>query len=122
MVFDTALDAAWGHGRLDARSLAMHRAIAEKLRVSPSLIEIAQDNLRRWPAGAGRSQPYLDAWEALLSKPLEELLVLIVEDSERMRAMRQASPFAGVLRPKERWAIYDSFSVGTRNPRGGGDR
>jgi hypothetical protein len=30
---------------------------------------------------------------------LEELLALLVEDSERMTALRQATPFAGVLEP-----------------------
>jgi hypothetical protein len=26
-----------------------------------------------------------------------------------MTAMRQATPFAGILEPKERWAIYERF-------------
>lgn len=101
-----------GHARIDARSLAMHRAIALKLRASPDLLAIARDNLRRWSERAGRSQPYLDAWAEVLARPIEEVLVLIGEDSESMRAMRQASPFAGVLSQKERWEIYDTFAVG----------
>ncbi len=32
------------------------------------------------------------------------------EDSEPMRALRQATPFAGILTPNERWAIYDDFN------------
>jgi hypothetical protein len=28
-----------------------------------------------------------------------------------MTAMRQCSPFAGVLTPRERWAIYDDFAA-----------
>ena len=98
----------------------MHRAIAGKLREAPELIGIAQDNLRRWRSTAGRSAPYLDAWEILLARPVDELLAVIVEDSERMWAMRQASPFAGVLRPQERWRIYYLFAVGTYHSRGGG--
>ena len=111
-----------GHARIDARSLAMHRAIAEKLRAAPELLAIAHDNIRRWSATAGRSQPYLDAWEQLLAKPLEELLELLVQDTEPMRAMRQAAPFAGVLAPKERWAIYDAFATGASHPGSGNDR
>jgi hypothetical protein len=110
-----------GHARIDARSLAMHRAIAEKLRATPELLEIAHDNIRRWSATAGRSQPYLAAWEQLLGKPLEELLELLVQDTEPMRAMRQAAPFAGVLTPKERWAIYDAFATGASDPGSGND-
>lgn len=97
----------------------MHRAIAVKLRASPDLLAIAHDNLRRWSESSGRSQPYLDAWSAVLARPMEELLVLIQEDSESMRAMRQASPFAGVLSPKERWEIYDTFAVGASDSSGG---
>ena len=90
----------------------MYRAVAEKLRKSPELLEIAHDNLQRWSATAGRSQPYLDAWGDLLKLPLEELVVVMVEESEKMTAMRQAGSFAGVLSPKERWDIYDAFAVG----------
>lgn len=82
------------HARVDARSLTMHRAIAEKLRERPELIGIAHENLARWTAG-----------------PLDEVLAVIVEDSERMTAMRQCSPFAGVLDARERWAIYDEFAA-----------
>lgn len=98
-----------GHQRLDARSLALHRAIVDKLRANPSLLAIARDNLERWSQQNGRSQPYFDAWRKLLDEPLEELLRLMVEDSERMTAMRQAAPFAGILTPRERWDIYDRF-------------
>lgn len=97
------------HARVDARSLAMHRAIAEKLRARPELIEIARENLDRWTAG--RSQAYFDAWREILSRPLDEVLAVIVEDSERMTAMRQCTPFAGVLDQRERWAIYDEFAA-----------
>jgi hypothetical protein len=40
---------------------------------------------------------------------LPEVLDLLGEESERMTALRQATPFAGVLTPVERWAIYDEF-------------
>ncbi len=87
----------------------MHRAIADKLRADPALLEIARDNLERWSKTGSASQPYWDAWREILSRPLPEMLELLVEDSERMTAMRQTSPFAGVLEPRERWAIYQAF-------------
>ena len=98
-----------GHQRIDRRSLAMHRAIADKLRANPALMEIAHENLERWSRSMPRSQPYWDAWRELLRRPTEEILARIVEDSERMTALRQTSPFAGVLTPRERWAIYARF-------------
>ena len=101
-----------GHQRIDRRSLALHRAIAEKLREQPALMEIARENLERWSLSGGRSQPYWDAWRELLGRPLPEVLDLLVDPGERMTAMRQATPFAGVLEPAERWAIYERFESG----------
>jgi len=98
-----------GHQRIDRRSLELHRAIAAKLRQCPERIAIALDNLSRWSADLPRSQPYWDAWREILARPLEEVLTLLEEDSERMTALRQATPFAGVLEPKERWAVYSRF-------------
>jgi hypothetical protein len=102
--------AAGGHQRIDQRSLAMHHAIAAKLRADPPLLAIAHENLDRWTKLHGRSSPYWDRWREILKRPLEEVLALMVEDSEKMTAMRQASPFAGILTPQERWAIYDQFA------------
>jgi hypothetical protein len=101
-----------GHQRIDQRSLALHRAIAEKLRADPSLVDVARENLDRWSQGNSRSQPYWDAWRALLNHPIEDVLMSIVEESERMTALRQATPFAAVLSPAERWAIYARFEPG----------
>lgn len=98
-----------GHERIDRRSLALHRAIADKLRADPALLSIAHENLARWLAADVRSLPYRDAWIKILSRPLNEILALMIEESERMTALRQATPFAGILRPAERWAVYARF-------------
>ena len=87
----------------------MHRAIADKLRADPTLVEIARQNLDRWSVENSRSQPYWDAWRDILNGPFEDVLQCMVEGSERMTAMRQATPFAGILAPAERWAIYAQF-------------
>jgi len=98
-----------GHQRIGRRSLELHRAIAAKLRVHPELLDIARDHLARWSAAHGRSQPYWDAWREILNRPLPEILNLLQEESEKMAALRQATPFAGVLEPAERWAVYSRF-------------
>lgn len=100
------------HERIDRRSLAMHRAMAAKLMARPELLEIAHGNIARWMPGAGGSRGYLEAWRAILALPVEEIARVMVEDGERMTAMRQNSPFAGVLTPRERWAIYREFAEG----------
>jgi len=107
-----------GHERIDHRSLALHHAIAEKLRAQPSLLAIARENLERWTAAAGRSTPYLAAWTRILDLPVEDVLKLIEQEGDEMTALRQCSPFAGVLEPKERWAVYARFE---RSPRSPGD-
>jgi hypothetical protein len=101
-----------GHQRIDRRSLALHRAISMKLLAQPELIEIARENLDRWSLARGRSQPYWDAWREILNRPLPEILDLLHEESERMTDLRQATPFAGVLEPAERWAVYERFEAG----------
>jgi hypothetical protein len=99
-----------GHERNDQRSLALHRAIAAKLRANPALLDIARENLERWSEMNSRSQPYFDAWREVLDRPLDEVIDLILDESERMTAMRQTTPFAGVLTPQERWAVYEAFA------------
>ena len=106
------------HDRLENRSLALHRAIAAKLREHPELLRIADENLERWQKMGSRSQPYWDIWRSILALPLEEMLTVIVQDSPRMAELRQSSPFAGVLEPKERWHVYDTFESGTHHPSG----
>jgi hypothetical protein len=106
-----------GHQRIDQRSIALHRAIAGKLRANPELIAIARDNLDRWTPALPRSRPYFDRWREILNRPLAEILELLTEESEPMTALRQATPFAGILEPKERWAIYERFK-----PEGRGSR
>lgn len=100
----------------------MHRAIAAKLLATPGLVAIAHDNLTRWKVSAGRSKPYSDAWVELLAKPIGDLAALIQQDNDFMRAMRQNSPFAGILSPRERWEIYDAFAVGASDSGRGNDR
>lgn len=119
--YDSTMDPG-SHRRLELRSLSMHRAIAAKLRAQPDLVRIARDNLDRWALSAGRSTPYLEEWRRILDLPAGEVASLIEEDSERMTALRQSSPFAGVLTPKERWRIYDAYAIGTYHPGVGHDR
>lgn len=110
------------HDRIERRSLALHRAIAAKLREHPELLSVAADNIERWSRRGGRSQPYLETWREILGLPFSKLLELIEEDSPRMTELRQSTPFAGILDPRERWRIYDSFGAGAHHPRGGNHR
>ena len=110
------------HDRIERRSLELHRAIVVKLREHPERTGIARENLDRWSNTQGRSQPYLDAWREILDLPFEEMLTMIVENGPRMTNLRQSTPFAGVLEPRERWRVYDTFESGTHYPSSRNDR
>jgi len=93
------------HAAAEQRSLELHRAVAERLRSDPALVERARDRVVRWLREGTVARPYGEAWLALLGRPLDELTDFLVEPGERARRMRQTSPFAGALSPRERWGI-----------------
>ncbi len=97
------------HTDITRRSLALHTAIAEKLLADPSLLSIARANIERWSSTSHHSAKYFTRWLEILDLPLAELLIAITSETEEMIELRQSSPFAGVLTPKERWRIYETF-------------
>ncbi len=98
------------HRLLDARSLAMHAVIAEKIQRDPRLLDIARRNLDRWQAKWGdRSPIWVDQWREILKRPRPEIAALLTEPSEAAASLRQSTPFAGVLTPIERRRIYAAF-------------
>lgn len=92
----------------EARSLAYHRVIAERVAADSGRITIARANMVEWGRRRTLSSEYVDRWLALLDGPLPALLAKLVEDSEDARALRQSTPFAGVLDARERRAIHRS--------------
>ncbi|HSI58792.1 MAG TPA: hypothetical protein VLA16_14635 [Ideonella sp.] len=102
------------HQQLDRRSLAMHRLVVDKIRRDPALFERARATLARWRASVCvSSQPYLEEWERSMNQGMEACLALAVEDSQRATALRQSSPFAGVLTHRERFEFLRTWSSGT---------
>jgi hypothetical protein len=92
----------------DAISLALGRAVAAALRARPELVEVARENLRRWSQRNADSPALLacyQRWARVLDGPLEGVCQLLEEDTQRAQLMRPGSPFAGVLSPREVWAI-----------------
>lgn len=101
------------HQDIDRRSLALHRLVADKLRHDPDLFDKVKQTLGRWRVTVcASSQPYLAEWERLADQGLEVCLRMSEEDSERARALRQASPFTGVLTNKERFAFLKTWRAG----------
>jgi hypothetical protein len=94
------------HRLAEERSVAYHRAIAERLRTRPEILERARRRVEGWLA-EGRPAPVVAArWAALLAGDLAALQAFMVERSEQADELRQSSPFAGALSPRERWQIW----------------
>ena len=98
------------HRILDARSLALHCAIVRKIEKNPRLLEIARRNVAAAEAryGAAIGRPWRE-WKAILRRPWAEIATAMTELSERSTALRQSSPFAGILDSTQRKRIYDAF-------------
>jgi len=98
------------HRILDARSLAMHCKIAQKISRDPDLLDKARANLERWSEKAKDPLPqYLHEWREILERPWPEIAEIITSMSEDATRLRSSSPFAGVLSADERNKIYAAF-------------
>lgn len=94
-----------GHRRVEELSLLLHRAVADKLRRNPGVLTKARERVRGWLADGSVHPRYAQAWDHLLALSPAEISDCLVDPGERMRALRQCSPFAGALSPQERWRI-----------------
>ena len=94
-----------GHRTAERRSLAYHQAITARLQSDPALVEQARVRVESWRATDTHSR-WVDAWVTLLDRPLAELCRALVDPGEQMTALRQMTPFAGVLNPRTRWALW----------------
>lgn len=103
---------AGDHLRAEEWSIHLHSLVAEKLRKDPEkVIWKARRNLARMRQLHGEAvQPYVSRWEELLNVPVEDLIATMLSPSQEARDLRQCTPFAGVLAPRERWAAFRAFS------------
>ncbi len=92
---------------IDYFALSYHREMAKHLRERPQAVtNHARLTLSRWrQTGAPGTETYRE-WDAILDDySVEQLIVLITEDSEEAKRLRTASPFVGVLSPERRSGI-----------------
>jgi hypothetical protein len=99
-----------GHRTAERRSLAYHSAIAERLVRDPSILERARARVAGWTAAGEVHPKWSAAWAELLARPSTEICDKLCEPSEHMTALRQVTPFAGVLDSRTRWALWRSVS------------
>jgi hypothetical protein len=98
------------HRLLEARSLAMHAVIAQKIERDPQLLDVPRNNLKRWRARWDEQLPaWHEEWTGIMQRPWSEIAAIITEPSEEGARLRQSSPFPGVLTAVERRRIYEAF-------------
>ena len=95
-----------GHDTADRRSLAYHRAIAERL--DDRLVAEARDRVNRLSAEAHMHPTYAQRWRKILTLPRDRIAEEIAADSQEAHDLRQSSPFAGVLNEHERRKIIET--------------
>jgi hypothetical protein len=94
------------HALAEERSIELHRVVADRLRHDERLLERALERVRGWLQDRAVAEPYARAWLEVLGRPADEVAALLVDTSERARALRQTSPFAGVLDARTRWEVW----------------
>jgi len=103
------------HRRAEARSLALHREVRERIRQRPELLVPIRARVEGWLRDGTVARPYAEAWRELLSRDLDALLEALEDPSERGRDLRQCTPFAGILDPRTRWRILREASEDPRS-------
>ena len=102
----------WSHPWHDQLGLLYHRAMAEKIRGRPELLDIAKSNLRRWFAaepGANPSAARREWLRILETESVEEILRVMTDPTEEGHRRRQSTPFVGILTREEIQAIRRQF-------------
>ena len=94
------------HELAEARSLALHHAVAARLREQPALLDAARARVEAWRRDGSVAPFYASAWADVLAGDLEAVAAALVAPGERATALRQVTPFAGVVDPRTRWQIW----------------
>jgi hypothetical protein len=98
------------HDLQDRCSLALNERVAMALERDPALLKVGADNLARWSRQNADAPSLLACyaeWGAIISRGLCEVVRVLRDTSDEAQRLRQNSPFAGVLTPREVWRIKD---------------
>jgi len=96
----------------ERKSRALHRAIVARIAADPELALVkARRNLQRLRRAdsEGHASGVLDEWAGLLDGPIEPIILAMLADDPWSEHLATSSPFAGLLTPRERWAVLRRF-------------
>ena len=80
------------HRLAEARSLALHREVARRIRESPELLEGVRARVKAWLEDGSVAQSYARAWLEILARDLEQILDALIDPSEHGRDLRGMAP------------------------------
>ncbi len=99
------------HEWIDLVALAMHRAIARKIRRQPRLFKRAWRTLARWEKAKRASPPPLREWKQILRRnDMNAVLRILTRSDDEGQRLRSTAPFCDILTDREVravWARYD---------------
>ena len=111
------------HQWIDLVDLAMHRAIARKIRREPKLYHRARRTLARWQKVKGGCPQPLREWKEILrNNNMATVLRILTRDDDEGQRLRSTAPFCGILTQREIekiWAVYDQPLPGSTGIGGG---
>ncbi|MCB9520187.1 MAG: hypothetical protein H6699_04820 [Myxococcales bacterium] len=95
------------HRLAELRSLALHRVVLDRISGDPSVLARAVERMEEWRTSGRVREDIATRWLQVLDSATPPRLVeWLSADSEEARHMRGFSPFAGVVGPRERWALW----------------
>lgn len=113
VIYHGSVDPQNPHRVAEARSLALHREVARRIRERPELLDEVRARVEAWLRDGSVAIPYARSWWEILSRDLERIVEAILDPSERGRDLRQCTPFAGIIDPRTRWKILDDVREGS---------
>ena len=94
------------HAAAEETSLALHVAVAERIRADPSLVGRARQRVEEWLRTGTVASAYAEAWREILARSADEVARFLEDPGQRARQLRQTSPFAGALDARTRWEVW----------------
>lgn len=94
------------HRLAEERSIAYHRVIADRLQRRPEILERARRRVEGWMEAGDKAPFYARKWSEVLAGDPTSIAAFLVDRSELAIELRQSTPFAGALEPRERWKIW----------------
>jgi hypothetical protein len=93
------------------RSLWLSYAVVEKIIENPDQARLlAKRNLKKMrQVHQGQTYKWLYSWERLLDGPVNEIIAMLILQSQLGRDMRQNSPFAGIITDIERKQLLKTW-------------